>query len=692
METSASGGCKKVHHSKTLAARAPSVLAFALAALALAACGQASPSSGSAAADTSYWSPGDATTSKDSIVALDVDAGPADTSAVDGDVGDTTGGADSSELADVADAQADIAVITTCPGAAGCSCASGKDCQNSLCLDTPDGLRCATPCGNGCGDGQSCATLSQANGTEAKVCVQTWGKLCYPCTATKDCQEPGVSGSLCMDQGALGRFCGAACQTVADCPNGYDCQVGQSPEGPKTLQCVRVTSDGKSIGTCACTPAAKAAALFTPCYAEQKNLAGKVVGQCPGVRMCAPTGLGACTLVAVKAEVCDGIDNDCNGLIDEDASGCGDGQACVAGKCEANCVPVDGGWSPWVAGSCSAACGGGTLVSTRTCTSPAATCGGAPCAGDAQKSEVCNTQACIGDQLPIGSTSYTVGGQVVKGLVPAGKTSLMLLIWGGGGGGGYPGNGGGAGFGQLSVPVSAGDAIELRVAEGGSKYAGGGASYVLRNGNAVVVIGGGGGAGVDGCSGCNGGPGAGAGGVGGAIGASAGAGTANNYVNTNSGGGLGGTQSAGGLGGKQANASSYEGCTEDGVAGSANTGGAGIGGNLCPPASGKCLASFEKAGSDCPGNGGSGGGGAGWFGGGSGAAMYTYTGGGGGGGSSWAAADVTVIKSETGSGTNPGGVFAASWQGQAGSGGLGLQQAFAGDPKSGRPGQINLTL
>ncbi len=634
--------------------------------------------------------------------------GVADASDVALGFGDTTAGTDAKTADAVQDAPTDAIADTvadaltdatgsdvdllTCPGASGCSCSSATDCTNGLCLDTPDGKRCATPCGKGCGKGETCASLTGAGGALLQVCVPTWGKLCYPCAATKDCEVPGVTGSLCVDEGTLGSFCGASCTVTADCPDGYACQVGQSPEGPKSLQCVRVAADGKSLGTCPCTPAAKALALSTPCFAEQKDLSGKVVGKCGGTRMCGPTGLGACTLVALKPEVCDGIDNDCNNTVDDQASGCDVGSSCVAGKCTAACTPVDGGWSAWVAGTCSAVCGGGTLVSTRTCESPAPACGGATCVGDAQKSEICNAQACTGDTLPIGTTTYSAGGQIVKGNVPAGKTSLMLNIWGGGGGGGYPGNGGGAGFGQVTVPVVAGDAIELRVAEGGAMNGGGGASYVFRNGQAIVVIGGGGGAGVDGCFGCNGGAMAGAGGGGGSIGGDGGPGTANNYVNTNSGGGQGGTQAAGGPGGKQGNLSAYTGCTQNGITGEAHTGGAGIGGYMCNIPSAKCVASYEKGGFDCPKNGGSGGGGAGWFGGGSGSAMYTYTGGGGGGGSSWAASDVAILSTDSGVGISPGGIFMASWLNQAGMGGTGLQSPASGDPLPGRPGQMTLTL
>ncbi len=628
--------------------------------------------------------------------AADVALGFGDASANgDGKTADTLTDAagDSITVADVAaDVAADVPLVTTCPGASGCSCDGPNDCTNGLCLDTPDGKRCAAPCGSGCPADQGCVSLPGAGGKALDVCVAKWGKLCYPCGATKDCDEPGITGSLCVDEGALGRFCGAACKVAADCPNGYDCQVAQSPEGPKSLQCVRVAADGKTLGTCPCTPAAKAAGLATQCYAEQTDLAGKVVGKCPGTRICAPTGLGPCTLVAPKAEVCDGIDNDCNAVIDDQATGCDAGSSCVSGKCVGACTPVDGGWSAWVAGTCSAQCGGGSLISTRTCDAPAPACGGAACVGDAQTSAPCNPQACSGDTLTTGTSTYSTGGQVVKGNIPAGKTSMTLFIWGGGGGGGHPGDGGGAAFGQVTVPVVPGDAIELRVAEGGAMDGGGGASYAFRNGQPIVVIGGGGGAGVDGCSGCAGGATVGAGGGGGAIAGNGSSGSANNYVSTNSGGGQGGTPTTGGPGGKQNNVSGYTGCKQDGIDGSANSGGAGIGGFLCSASSGKCTASYEKGGVDCPGNGGSGGGGAGWFGGGSGAAMYTYTGGGGGGGSSWAAADVVVLGSDPGVGIDPGGIFMASWFGQAGKGGSGSQTPGGGTPQSGRAGQITLTL
>ncbi|XP_041501439.1 LOW QUALITY PROTEIN: properdin-like [Microtus oregoni] len=68
-----------------------------------------------------------------------------------------------------------------------------------------------------------------------------------------------------------------------------------------------------------------------------------------------------------------------------------------AAKEERACVglppcPVDGGWGPWGAvGACSVTCGVGVTPERRSCDSPAPRHGGAACAGDAARTQVCNT-------------------------------------------------------------------------------------------------------------------------------------------------------------------------------------------------------------------------------------------------------------------------------------------------------------
>ena len=658
----------------------------AMTALVLAACGTATTTENG--------------TLPDVVAGLDVSFGAdsakdTDTANTDTTSTDTTSTDTATSDAANTDATSTDTTLVTCPGGPGCSCAGPGDCADTLCIDTPDGKRCAKPCTDGCEKGFSCVDFAIPGG-KASACAPTWGKLCQPCGASQDCNAPGVIGALCVVEDEAGNFCGAPCTQDTDCPGGYACTVAQSPEGPKAKQCVKTTSGPAALGVCSCTAASKSLGLATQCYANQTDSAGKVVGKCPGTRICGPTGLGDCILTALKPDVCDGIDNDCNGQVDDNATGCASGQTCVGGKCVGGCTPVAGGWTDWTWSTCTKACGGGTRDGSRTCTNPTPACGGADCVGDANTQESCNTQPCgdPGPDLPKGTSVYPTGGQVVTGAIPAGVTNAVIQLWGAGGAGGFPGSGGGGGWVKVQFPVIAGDALELRVASPGGVETnkgggGGGMSWVSLNGSVVAIAAGGGGAGCDGCSGCGGGALSGQGGAGGAAGGDGQNGTANNYINTGSGGGFGGTQTAGGAGGNQTNASMYtNSCLKQAPSGEANVGGACWGGFQCnagPQAVG------EVGGASCIGNGTGGGGGAGKFGGGSGAAMYTYSGGGGGGGASWADGNVLVVDTAGGNYATPGGTSSGDWQGSAGQGGAGVP-GTGGQPHAGNAGLIVLKL
>ncbi len=190
-----------------------------------------------------------------------------------------------------------------------------------------------------CPSGDGCAPVTGSGGDIATVCVPQSGKLCDPCATSKDCEALGLKDSACVQQGALGRFCGVACVAKADCPADYDCQKVTTTEGGLLQQCVRPASNGAAFGVCPCSAPAVQKKLATACYTEVKDASGKVIGQCAGTRACEATGLSACTAPAAQPETCNGKDDDCDGQTDEAA--CDDTNPCTEDLCDpakANCA------------------------------------------------------------------------------------------------------------------------------------------------------------------------------------------------------------------------------------------------------------------------------------------------------------------------------------------------------------------
>ena len=294
-------------------------------------------------------------------------------------VGQETSG-DASDGGDGTDNDADSAIgdITgTCPGGANCPCKVNGDCDNNICLESPDGHRCAIDCGGGaCPGSFACTLINTAGGDAQYVCVPKWGRLCEPCDSSKLCSAAlGNEKGACIAYGGLeGSFCGSLCAIDADCPTGYGCKDVATIEGKAAKQCARL-ADGEGHIQCPCDANATEQKLATTC-----NAAVVTGGSCPGVRSCGVGGLSACTASPSATELCDGIDNDCNGLTDDVV--CDDKNICTDDACEAtsqtckhppnNALCTDG-----------SACTTGDTCSGGLCTAKAVSCDDQnPCTSD----------------------------------------------------------------------------------------------------------------------------------------------------------------------------------------------------------------------------------------------------------------------------------------------------------------------
>ncbi len=224
----------------------------------------------------------------------------------------------------------------SCEEGAGCffdPCASGKDCQSGYCVLHMGEQVCSQTCVEECPAGFECTQLAMAEPDVVFVCASLFPALCLPCSSGSGCEDVAGLGVACVSYGDAGHFCASACSSDEECPAGYQCSQVATVEGLLTAQCVNEAND------CDCTEYAIEQSLSTSCSATNE------FGVCTGSIACTPEGKSQCDAETPEEEVCDGVDNDCNGQADDVT--CDDGNACTDDQClggdGCSNVPLDGG-------------------------------------------------------------------------------------------------------------------------------------------------------------------------------------------------------------------------------------------------------------------------------------------------------------------------------------------------------------
>jgi hypothetical protein len=189
-------------------------------------------------------------------------------------------------------------------GGPGCPCEENDDCYSGYCVTTGDGGLCTKACEADCPNGWACKDVATGGSDLTYICVPLYTNLCRPCETGADCEQLGGVGGYCLP-GAAGSFCGGDCDEDTPCPDGFQCDEIILSDALTVSQCVPMN------GQCECNSLAVKEGASTTCERTNEH------GSCPGGATCGASGLEVCDAAEPAAELCDGQDNDCDGSLDE---------------------------------------------------------------------------------------------------------------------------------------------------------------------------------------------------------------------------------------------------------------------------------------------------------------------------------------------------------------------------------------
>jgi len=177
----------------------------------------------------------------------------------------------------------------------GCPCASNADCESGYCVEGYGGGFCSQECIEDCPQGWVCKGTSGFGADLVFLCIPPGENLCETCTIDANCGGDNICVQV-DDRLA----CTMECSAEVSCPGPFECVDDDSG----LALCLPMS------GSCDCL--ANDVGIQRPCAVANE------FGVCPGQETCDPEqGWYGCDAPTAEAEVCDGMDNDCNGIADD---------------------------------------------------------------------------------------------------------------------------------------------------------------------------------------------------------------------------------------------------------------------------------------------------------------------------------------------------------------------------------------